>query len=111
MKKILFSPFLLLFGVCSGQVGIGTINPRGALDINKSTTNEFGLVLPTNSSTDNIVNPQGGSVVVGTIMYDSTDDCLKVFKLKGWSNCICDLADSGSKKAGTAGKRVPVKNK
>lgn len=72
------------------QVGIGTANPRGALDINKETTNNMGLVLPTNADPKNMINPKGGDVAIGTIMYDSTLSCVRVFKTTGWSNCLCD---------------------
>ncbi|WP_150114796.1 hypothetical protein [Chryseobacterium sp. IHB B 17019] len=72
------------------QVGIGTTTPRGALDINKPTTNTLGLVLPTNTSTANIVNPQGGDLAEGTIIYDSQLKCVKVFDGNQWSNCLCD---------------------
>ncbi|MET3034992.1 hypothetical protein ABXT08_02705 [Chryseobacterium sp. NRRL B-14859] len=72
------------------QVGIGTANPRGALDINKETTNNMGLVLPTNANPSNLINPMGGNVAIGTIMYDSTLSCVRVFKSTGWSNCLCD---------------------
>ncbi|AZB09057.1 hypothetical protein EG344_09615 [Chryseobacterium sp. G0162] len=83
---VLCSTLLLVYG----QVGIGTVTPRGALDINKPTTNTFGLVLPTNSDTDNIVNPQGGNVALATMMYDSTQDCIKVYRSNGWSRCLSD---------------------
>lgn len=60
MKKMIFSVAVLcnIIFTAYGQVGIGTTTPRGALDINKPTTNTLGLVLPTNSDTSNIVNPQ-----------------------------------------------------
>lgn len=78
----------------SSQVGIGTATPRGALDINKPTTNTSGLILPTNASPSNMINPQGGNVAQGTIMYDSTEDCVKLYKqslnggASGWSECL-----------------------
>lgn len=94
-KKFIYSIIVLcstLFLVY-GQVGLGTKTPRGALDINQSTTNTSGLVLPTNSNTDNIVNPQGGNVAVGTVIYDATLDCVRFYKPSGWSQCL-----SGGKK-------------
>ncbi|MBK1897642.1 autotransporter outer membrane beta-barrel domain-containing protein [Chryseobacterium paridis] len=91
--KTLFLLLIALFETTYAQIGIGTPNPRGALDINKPTTNIHGLVLPTNSSTGNIANPQGGNVAIGTIIYDSTADCVKVYKSTGWSNCLCDSCD------------------
>jgi hypothetical protein len=38
----------------------------------------------------------GGSVAIGTIMYDSTLSCVRVFKSPGWSNCLCDKCDGGT---------------
>lgn len=89
MKKIInifltVYPFLLF-----AQVGIGRDNPRGALDINGgSGTSPHGLVLPTNDDPSLITNPQSGSVVPGTIIYDSQDDCVKLYTNTGWSDCI-----------------------
>ncbi|CAI8724994.1 hypothetical protein [Chryseobacterium sp. IT-36CA2] len=96
MKK----KFLLLFStiplIATCQVGIGTTTPRGALDINKTTSYNLGLVLPANTSPTNMINPQGGNVVPGTIMYDSTADCVKVYSQhatggtspEGWGPCL-----------------------
>lgn len=93
-RKILFPfLFLLLSKLINAQVGIETPNPRGALDINKPTTNNHGLVLPTNTDTDKISNPLGGNVAIGTIIFDSTADCVKVYRSTGWSNCLCDSCD------------------
>ncbi len=95
MKKTLISNVVLfLVLLCTGlgvraQIGMGTPTPRGALDINRPTTNTWGLVLPTNSSTNNIVNPMGGNVAVGTLMYDSTLDCMRLYRSSGWSDCVC----------------------
>jgi len=71
-----------------GNIGIGTGNPRGALDIYKGTA---GLVLPANQSPSNITNPAGGNVAIGTIIYDLTADCVKVYKSTGWSGCLCGI--------------------
>jgi len=88
-----------------GQVGIGTSTPRGALDINNPTTNTHGLVLPTNENPDNITNPQdNGTPVEGTVIYDSTNDCIKFFKGTQWSNCLSDsTGGGGSTDPGTGG--------
>lgn len=75
----------------SGNIGMGTDNPRGALDINQGTTNTAGLVLPANQSPSNITNPAGGNVAIGTIIYDLTADCVKVYKSTGWSGCLCGI--------------------
>ncbi|KPH13838.1 hypothetical protein [Chryseobacterium sp. ERMR1:04] len=74
-----------------GDVGMGTLSPRGALDINNGQTNNHGLVLPTNANVNNFTNPRGGSVAPGTIIYDSTNDCVRFYKKNGnWSKCVDD---------------------
>lgn len=89
-KKSLIALALLATVLAYSQVGINIIHPRGALDINTNdTTNTMGLVLPSNSDVNSLINPQGGNVVAGTIAYDSTQDCVKFYKKTGqWSNCI-----------------------
>ncbi|WP_336686646.1 hypothetical protein [Chryseobacterium bernardetii] len=89
-RKNYLLPLIFFVNILFSQVGIGTANPRGALDINKETTNNMGLVLPTNADPKNMINPKGGDVAIGTIMYDSTLSCVRVFKPTGWSNCLCD---------------------
>ncbi|AZA81790.1 hypothetical protein C1637_04240 [Chryseobacterium lactis] len=90
-RKIYLLLMIFLANILFSQVGIGTANPRGALDINKETTNNMGLVLPTNSDPNNMVHPKvGEKVAVGTIMYDSTLSCVRVYKPTGWSGCLCD---------------------
>lgn len=89
-RKNYLLPLIFFANILFSQVGIGTANPRGALDINKETTNNMGLVLPTNADPKNMINPKGGDVAIGTIMYDSTLSCVRVFKPTGWSNCLCD---------------------
>ncbi|MDN3695155.1 hypothetical protein QWZ06_24440 [Chryseobacterium tructae] len=89
-RKNYVLPLIFFANILFSQVGIGTANPRGALDINKETTNNMGLVLPTNADPKNMINPKGGDIAIGTIMYDSTLSCVRVFKPTGWSNCLCD---------------------
>ncbi|KPH14767.1 hypothetical protein [Chryseobacterium sp. ERMR1:04] len=89
MKKIFITVILCIGSILFGQVGMNTPNPRGALDINKNTTHNMGLILPTNSDTNNIINPMGGKVIPGTIIYDSAKDCIRFYKKTDqWSNCI-----------------------
>ncbi|MFP3593496.1 hypothetical protein SB689_16265, partial [Chryseobacterium sp. SIMBA_038] len=91
MKKTLALAILFTWVLSFGQIGIGTPSPRGALDINKPTTNNMGLVLPTNSDVNNILNPLGGDVIPGTIIYDSTNDCVRLYQgTNRWSNCLSD---------------------
>ena len=105
MKKSFILSFLHIGLLTYAQVGIGTTTPRGALDINKPTTNDNGLVLPTNSDVSNIINPQnGGSPVPGTIMYDSTLDCVRLYRENNsWSNCV---GEKNSSEAAIKGKGV-----
>lgn len=101
IKNILIKCYLLLF--CSftiAQVGMPTSEPKGALDLNTdSNTNTYGLVLPT---TDNpkqkIRNPQDNNnltSVNGTVVYDSKQDCVRIFQANKWSNCLCTKGDEG----------------
>lgn len=91
MKKTILLTLLLSKIILHGQIGIGTAIPRGALDINRPTTNTMGLVLPTNANVNNIINPLGTSVVPGTIIYDSTNDCVRLYQgTNKWSNCLSD---------------------
>ncbi len=69
--NILFA-LLLTMSMAKAQVGINTSAPAGLLDINSST---MGVVYPNVSltATDNplpVVNPQGGSLAVGTVVYN-----------------------------------------
>ena len=68
---------LVLFAFLSfyysySQVGIGTTAPRGAVDIASTTQ---GLVFPNvalvNTITETAVNPQGGSIPTGTVVYNT----------------------------------------
>ena len=93
MKKnylnLFMSIFLLLTFISSNcQVGIGTTTPRGILDLNSPIESNLGLVLPANLSPTNIVNPQGDTVAEGTMIYDSTDKCVKYFNGTSWSECL-----------------------
>lgn len=70
--KIVLMFFTLLVGSSFSQVGIGTTAPTGALDVT-STTN--GMVIPRVTLTSlsvaaPVVNPQGGVITVGTLVYN-----------------------------------------
>ena len=79
MKKITLSYSLniviLLFvsSIAFAQVGINTTDPKGILDFNSST---LGVVYPNvalQSTLDatTVVNPQGGAIVPGTVVYNT----------------------------------------
>lgn len=59
------------------QVGVGTSEPEGILDLNSDTATEYyGFVLPRVALTSTVVaapvtNPQGGPLAVGTVVYNT----------------------------------------
>jgi hypothetical protein len=63
--------------VSNAQVGIGTVTPKGVLDLNNdSGTNKYGLILPRVALTRTdlaapVLNPQGGNPAVGTVVYNT----------------------------------------
>src|SRR5690606_25260227 len=71
LKRSLILPIFLFSLISSGQVGIGTATPEGALDINGISS---GIVYPvvslTNINTPTITNPQTGNLVDGTTVYN-----------------------------------------
>lgn len=74
MKKVLFIITTLLIGAnMTAQVGVGTTTPAGALDVN-STTNGFippRVALTATNVAAPVVNPQGGALVAGTIVWNT----------------------------------------
>lgn len=72
-RAIIFILFLIITSIGQAQVGINTTTPEGALDIS-STTN--GILLPRvalSSALDitTVVNPQGGALVEGTLVFNT----------------------------------------
>ena len=65
------------------QVGIGTTTPHASavLDI---TSSDKGLLLPRVASLDDITE----TPVNGLMIYDTTDNCVKVFQNDAWSSCL-----------------------
>ena len=67
-------PFIFL---CShsafAQIGMGTTTPRGALEIVSSTQGFVPpqVVLTANNVALPVVNPQGGAIIAGTIIYNT----------------------------------------
>ena len=71
-RKLLLITFISSIGLFA-QVGVGTTTPRGALDINSSTT---GMIPPRVALTATnvaapVVNPQGGALVAGTLVWNT----------------------------------------
>lgn len=87
MNKWLFI-LCLSSNVLYSQIGIGTTNPLGVLDINSEN---LGLLLPRVTSIEVLTDGNGNDPVDGTIVYDSSRDqfCLKV---DGTWICTCDFS-------------------
>lgn len=64
---------VFISSIAFAQVGINTTDPKGVIDFNSST---LGVVYPnvalvaTNDPTP-VVNPQGGPIVEGTVVYNT----------------------------------------
>ena len=67
----------LILGICFStvsiaQVGVDTTTPRGALDVSSTTQ---GIVFPNvalvNINTQTAINPQGGAIPAGTVVYNT----------------------------------------
>jgi uncharacterized protein (TIGR02145 family) len=101
MIKILLCAVLIAASFTSfAQVGIGTTTPAGALDIVSTTS---GLVMPRVANTSAVVNPNGGAIVNGTMVYDLSANCVIVFVNGLWSGCIqFDPTAPGAPVIGTA---------
>jgi uncharacterized protein (TIGR02145 family) len=90
MKKILLSAaFIAASFTSSAQVGIGTTTPAGALDIVSTTS---GLVMPRVINTSVVVNPNGGAIENGTMVYDLSINCINVYVNGAWTGCIQSAA-------------------
>lgn len=82
MKTILFGIFTLFF--CAnlvGQVGIGTTDPQGILDID---SNNAGMVIPRVESTDVIQQINGNFIENGTLVYNEELDKFCFFINDAW---------------------------
>lgn len=86
--KILIALAFLTIGVANAQVGIGTTNPKGALDIT-STTN--GLLVPrmNSSERDAIATPANALLI-----FNTSNNSFEVYK----TTCTCwvTVADGGN---------------
>jgi FG-GAP repeat len=85
--------FALAFFLCANsysQVGIGTATPEGELDV--TTTNDLGIVLPRVSSVENVTNGNGGNPVDGTLVFDTSLGMPCVYTNAKW---VCFGFDGG----------------
>jgi uncharacterized protein (TIGR02145 family) len=90
MKKILLiAAFIAASFTGIAQVGVGTTTPAGALDIVSTTS---GLVLPRVANTSVVVNPNGGAIENGTMVFDLSLSCINVYVNGAWTGCIQSAA-------------------
>lgn len=83
---------LLLFfsSISYAQVGIGTVNPQGTLDI--TSVNDTGLVIPRVSSIEAVTDGSANPAVNGTVVYDISRQ-KTCYRISG--NWVCTGFDSG----------------
>ncbi len=87
MRKKIVVSFMLFTGMLMAQTGINITNPRAALDV--SSTNA-GLIPPAiniqNISNPTTVNPQGGNLINGTLVYstNTTNQGLYYWYINQW---------------------------
>lgn len=73
MKRKLLLVFLMTSPIAFSQVGVGTTTPRAALEVN-SATNGFlapQIALSVTTASAPVVNPAGGALLAGTIVYNT----------------------------------------
>lgn len=89
LEKIWFFSLLLSFISVNAQVGIGTSDPEGVLDI---VSDDSALVLPRNEDpdgSDDIAGDADDGVtapVEGMLVYDKTDKMVKFFDGEKWQS-------------------------
>ena len=89
-RRTLYSfPLVLTGALFFGQVGVGTLTPKGVLHVESNT---MGVVLPKVDNAADVVDPDGGTPVEGTYVYDITEKCTKFKKPAQWSDCLLDDA-------------------
>jgi len=87
IKNLLLTIFALFLGVpVFAQIGIGTDNPQGILDV-KDT---MGIVLPRVAKAEDVKTPDGEEAVIGTLVFDLSKNCARVKNSQGWSGCLLD---------------------
>ncbi|NIF06553.1 hypothetical protein F3J23_13980 [Chryseobacterium sp. Tr-659] len=83
ISKLTFFILSFLLNIHYGQVGIGNSHPNGLLDLNKNDgKNNLGLVLPKGE----LASFQ--NAYKGTVVYDLTDECVKIKGTSSWGDCI-----------------------
>ncbi len=90
MKSSLIYLLLLLMcaSILTAQVGIGTQNPQGALDVVSENT---GIVIPRVANVESVTNGQGGNPVNGTMVFDLSRNANCFYQNNRW---VCITEDS-----------------
>lgn len=72
-KRLLITATLFLTVLAHSQVGVGTTTPRGAMEINSTTTGFLPpqVALTASNVQAPVVNPQGGAIATGTFVYNT----------------------------------------
>ena len=87
MKNFLTFALIILSIICYSQVGIGTENPRGTLEVTSGNDKSFGLVLPSVEKVEDVKNAINGQVVAnGTVVYDEKRKAV-CYKIPGGFKC------------------------
>lgn len=79
--------FFLLTFVSYAQVGIGTTDPKGSLDV--TSINNTGLVLPRVTSIEDVTDGNGNAPVNGTMVYDLSRNTTCFYQNNSWI-CISE---------------------
>jgi uncharacterized protein (TIGR02145 family) len=80
MKKLLFTAAIFVASFSTfAQVGIGTTDPKGALDV---VSTNSAVVFPRVAAAD-VTSP-----INGMIIYDTTINCFNFFENGAWTSCI-----------------------
>lgn len=80
-KKIILSALLIAASFTAfAQVGIGTTSPEGALDV---VSTDSGVILPRVANAAAVTTP-----VDGMLIYDLSNNCLRVYQNSAWSVCF-----------------------
>jgi len=81
MKKLILTLVFIATGfVASAQVGIGTTDPDGILDV---VSTDSGVILPRVASTAAVTAP-----IDGMMIYDVANSCIKAYEGGVWSDCF-----------------------
>ncbi len=105
MRYFLQFTILFLSLTITAQVGIGTTNPEGTLDI--VTSNDTGLIIPRVSSIENVTDGNGGVPVNGTIVYDLSRGTTCFYTNDIW---LCAGTDNNGNAILTNESTLPVYN-